>query len=311
MPPPNRRVIAIALGVGVVAGLASIFGWRLWKADKFLGPAVFQGSPLPRPPGLAPEGQATWNGYLTFTNLDRKQVASLLPSGYVLAANSALPAEHPVALIFGDQTDGVNFLVPLAPGKPVPVTFTHRVHYSEVILGVPFVQKAGQPGWHTYIVRMYLDYGVAVIGGARYDYAKQFACLDWTGWEVEIWQQPVVCQPQPPPVLLQRKNLLSGDFRVTSGWRSGPDALANTKNFRQMVDIWTTKLLGRNAAKCSFFDWNLDDAQVARAATTYRFQSPFRPDLKTWPALGDLANVADGAVAVRGLYWGLGAPVPC
>jgi hypothetical protein len=304
----NHKFAVGAFVVVSALGLLGLF-WTIHpNADEFLGTADFEGSPI-HPAGNKPTlAQATYNGVLTFTNLDRALVEALLPKGYQLAKNKSFwqKSKHPVALLFGDQTDAYLF----ALGHATPTNLAARVHYSEMILGIPFVQKAGQPGWHTYIVRMYLDDTAAVLGGAAYGYAKLFACLDWTGSNIRIWRGVLAC----PGTLGLKKELLVGEFGFKGAWLDGDDALTGLKNFQDMNDIWTTRILGRTAldkSVCSYFEWDFSAARVARAVTTYSFESAFRGDMSAWPALGKLDSVAYGAATVRGLRWRLAAPFSC
>ncbi|MFQ5526963.1 MAG: hypothetical protein ACE5GX_11980 [Thermoanaerobaculia bacterium] len=297
-------------GVIVISVIA--LGAAIWwhpKADEFLGPADFSGQPIPPPASSSSVGQTTFNGVLTFTNVDRTMVAKLLPPGYSLAKNLSfwLKTKHPVALLFGDQTDGRQFVA----GQPVPVLPADRVHYSETILAIPFVQKTNDVGWHTYIVRMYLDNQIAVNGGALYGYKKKFTCLDWTGKKVEIWRQSAVC---PPTYLGSKQELLTGDFRFTGVWLDGSAAMSQLANFDDMFAIWTTRILGRTAigtSVCSYFEWDLANARVSRAKTSYELPTPPTSKMTAWPGLGDLDSVKLGAVAVRGLRWRLALPFSC
>lgn len=308
----GRIRVAVLAIAGLAVASAAVGGWFFWwnpQADDFLGNADFEGAPITTSP-ITAGIQSTYNGFLTLTNLDRSMVEALLPSGFVLAANKSfsLQTKHPVLMLWGDQTDGATFLGSVVTPAPA----LDRGHYSEVIFAIPYVQRSGQSGWHTYIVRMYLDNAQAVAGGALYGYNKQMGCLDWRGSIVKAWQAPVVC-PNPNPFL--PRSLLRGDFRYSGTWYDGPNAYSQIANLSDMVGMVNTRILGRSdlgQSICSFFEWNLDEARVAEATTTYRFEAPFRSDMGAWPGLGDLQNVADGAVAVRGVRWRLGpSPVAC
>lgn len=306
------RRVAWAAAAVLAGSLVALVGGHFWwhpQADDFLGNADFEGVPI-RSATISDGIQSTYNGFLIVVNLDRSMVEALLPPGFVLAVNKSfwLKTKHPVLLLWGDQTDGASFSgVTVTPAPPLD-----RAHYSEVILGIPFVQASGRPGWHTYIVRMYLDDAQAVAGGNLYGYAKQIGCLDWRGAIIRAWQTPVVC-PGPNPV--STKRLLKGDFRYHGSWYDGPDADTHIPNLSDMIGMVTTRILGRSefgTSICSFFEWNLDDAQVAKAKTTHTFEAPFRADMGAWPALGSLPNVHEGAVALRGVRWRMGlAPVAC
>jgi hypothetical protein len=246
---------------------------------------------------------------MTFTNIDRDRVAELLPSGFQLAPRKTTrtPNVHPVILLFGDQTDGASVL-PVVPLLPVVPPQPSGVHYSEMILAVPFVRKTGGSGWHTYIIRMYLDNQVAVAAGLAYGYQKEPAWIEWTGDYARIWNS------NP----LDGQDLLEGNFSWGAQWYDGNDALQTIPNFQDMVNIMTTRLLGRTGSGpgsqsiCSHFEWNLDQAKVARAETSYTMKAPFRSGMSAWTGLSPFENVNDGAVVVRGMRWRLATlPIPC
>jgi len=236
---------------------------------------------------------------MTFTNIDRDRVAELLPSGFQLAPRKTTrtPNVHPVILLFGDQTDGASVLTIVHPQPS-------GVHYSEMILAVPFVRKTDQTGWHTYIIRMYLDNQVAVAAGEAFGYQKEPAWVEWTGDYARIWKSS----------LLGGQDLLEGNFSWEAQWYDGNDALQTIPNFQDMVNIMTTRLLGRTGGNsiCSHFEWDLNQAKVARANTSYTMKAPFRSGMSAWPGISPFENVKDGAVIVRGMRWRLATlPIPC
>lgn len=262
---------------------------------EFLREADFEGHPVP-PAGAVTTGglQGTYNGVLTFANVDRTTVSQLLPENFELAPRktSHLPNLHPVVLMFGDPTDGA-FVV-----SPTAIQPT-GIHYSEMILAVPFVQKQNQSGgWHTYIVRMYLDNSAAVAGGIPYGYQKVLASIEWKGRYARVWDTLA-------------GDYLEGDFHWGARWYDGNEALSKIPNFQDMVNIMTTELLGRNGpiSICSHFEWSLDEARVSKAYTSYTMKKAFRADMVAWPGLSPFENVKNGAVVMRGLRWRL-KPVP-
>jgi hypothetical protein len=270
--------------------------WPPWELE-FLGEADFDGQPIPPPGPVTTGGQATYIGVMTFTNINRDRVVELLPSGFQLAPRKTTrtPNVHPVILLFGDQTDGAS-VFPVGPPQP------SGVHYSEMILAVPFVQKTGGSGWHTYIIRMYLDNAGAVVAGEAFGYQKEPAWIEWTGDYARIWKSS----------LLGDQDLLEGNFSWGAQWYDGNDALTTIPNFQDMVNIMTTRLLGRTGGNsiCSHFEWNLDQAKVARAETSYTMKTPFRSGMSAWPGLSPFENVKDGAVVVRGMRWSLATLPP-
>jgi len=266
--------------------------------SNFLGEADFDGQPIDPPSDDDPVtdgGEATYNGFLTFTNIDRNMVEQLLLPGFQLAPRKTThtPNVHPVILLFGDQTDGASVLA--------GTLWPSGIHYSEKIFAVPFVQKSGENGWHTFIIRMYLDNDFAIAGGLVFGYRKRKAWIDWKGDDVRIRD-----------VFLN--DLLEGCFSWGATWHDGNDALASIPNFSDMVSIMSTRLLGHNfnVPICSHWEWNLDKAKVATAETSYNMIAPFTSSMNAWPALSPFNNVTDGAVVVRGLRWRLSRfPIPC
>lgn len=258
---------------------------------EFLREADFEGHAVP-PAGPVTTGglQGTYNGIMTFTNVDRTTVSQLLPTNFELAPRktSHLPNLHPIVLMFGDPTDGAFVTSPTAI-QPT------GIHYSEMILAVPFVQKVGQSGgWHTYIVRMYLDNPAAVAGGIPYGYQKVLASIEWKGRYARVWDTVA-------------GDYLEGDFRWGARWYDGNEALNKIPNFQDMVNIMTTELLGRNGpiSICSHFEWNFDEARVAKAYTSYTMKKPFRANMSAWPGLSPFTGVKNGSVVMRGLRWRL------
>lgn len=289
----NRKYSSWVAGLGLFTTALLFFFWFFWPWFKpeFLGEADFEGHPLP-PPGPVTGGglQGTYNGVMTFSNINRTIVGQLLPPNFELAPRktSKTPNLHPIVLMFGDPTDGA-LVVNSTTIQPT------GIHYSEMILAVPFVQKMGQSGaWHTYIVRMYLDNQAAVNGGIPYAYQKVLANIEWQGRHARIWNNI-------------GNDLLEADFRWGAKWYDGSEAFQKLPNFQDMVNIMTTEILGYNGLIpiCSQFEWNFDRARVAKAYTSYTMKAPFRANMGAWPALSPFDNVKNGAVVLRGVRWRL------
>jgi hypothetical protein len=296
MEMKKLNIAAIVAIVAIAALCAGFFYWP-WGPPEFLGEDDFEGHSVP-PVGPVVAGglQGTYIGTMTFTNIDRSTVANLLPPGFELAprATTNKPDLHPIVLLFGDPTDGA-FVLSATSIQPT------GIHYSEMILAIPFVQKTGQTGaWHTYIVRMYLDHQAAVTGGIPYAYKKVLASIEWTGRYARVWESP-------------GGDLLEGDFRWGAKWYDGNAALLSVPNFQDMVNIMSTEILGHNGIIpiCSQFEWNFDRARVAKAYSTYTMKQPFRVDMGSWPALSPFKNVNNGAVVMRGLRWRLASQIAC
>jgi hypothetical protein len=260
----------------------------------FLGTADFDGAPAPASGPVSLGGQATYLGVMAFSNVDRATVDDLLPCGYRLAKRTTArePDVHPVLLLFGDQTDG-HYLLP----APSP----NGIHYSELILAIPFVQRAGSFAWHNYVVRMYLDHEGATKAGVPYGYQKRLARIEWHGDIARV-------------SALDTTPLFEGTFEWGGPWRDFVDAQANIPNFSDMVAIMRTRVLGHMfLGLCSQWEWDFTDARIAPATTSYDMITPFTVKMKDWPALSPFRSVPDGAVILRGLRWRLGPPpkTPC
>lgn len=283
----GKKQTALKFVVGFTIALLAI-GWKFWPwwFPEFLGENDFEGHVVP-PSGVVSTGgtQGTYNGVIAFSNIDRSHVNQLLPTGFELSPRrtTRTPHLHPIVILFGDVTDG---------SVLISSTATHPtgVHYSEMILAIPFVQKIdGTGGWHTYIVRMYLDDSAAVTGGIPFGYAKVLASVEWTGIHARIWQP-------------YGSEFLESTLRWGARWYDGQEAIDKLGNFEDMVNIMTTEILGENLV-CSQFEWNLDRARVARAKTSHTMKQPFKTGMSTWPGLSPYKNVRRGAVVVRGLRW--------
>ena len=297
------KLYSLALG----AALASLFWWFWplpwpWAPDKFLGPDDFIGSTIPGEP-VSDGNQSTFSGVLMFNNVDKGLVSDLIPSGFELAPRqtSKLPHQHPVILLFGDQTDGAA----VVDGQPVyPIPPINRVHYSEVILLIPFVTKSGSTSgkWHNYVVRMYLDHNLPITGGIFYGYNKVPALINWMGQDAEV-------------SMASGSPLLSGTFKWAGKSYSASAAKTNLTNFGEALGILDTRVLGESVIPgigiCSYWDWNLDKARISRARTSYNIVTPFRQDMASWPALSPFKSDDYSAFVLRGVRWRLGLPVAC
>jgi hypothetical protein len=270
-------------------------------ANAFLGSKDFQGKWLIDTGPVTVGGQSTFTGLLSFTNVPRDLVARELPNGYELAPRrtGGQADKHPVLLCFGDHGDGVLKGIPGFPDKT-------GYHYSEVIAAAPFVRRRGQPGWFTFVLRMYLDSHLAVsLGNRVFGYRKQKGTLLWTGDQAEVWAKPKGAK--------EEKKYLEGELVWGAGWYDGNAALERIPNFAEMQKIMSTRVLGwKTGARklvISRFEWNVSRAKVATAKTSYRMVRPFQTSMSAWPNLSPFENARDGAVVVRGVLWRLGGKV--
>ena len=140
----------------------------------FMRPMDFVGTwqrvKTPAPSG----GMSTFNGRISFVNIDRTIVDDVLPSTWELAKPTTTQSCHPVLVIFGHQTDLQVFGSILTPFVPVDEADPDR-EYSEMMLLVPFVQRpALGDKMHTFVKRMFLnDMQAMTIGNQYYSYAKE------------------------------------------------------------------------------------------------------------------------------------------
>ena len=297
------KFFSVALG----AALASLLWWAWpipwpWGTDKFLGQEDFSGAPANVSP-VVNGYQSTFNGIVTFNNVDLALVSNLLPNGYELSPRltSKLPNKHPVVILFGDQTDGAGVF----NGSSVP-PYSNRIHYSEIVVLVPFVQKSGDPAgkWHNYVARMYLDNTVPITGGLFYGYNKQPAIINWAGEKAHVRK-----------AYFSGSDLLNGEFKWFGNWYSGASARSYLKNFDDGLGILATTILGDqrwlDEVICSHWEWNLDNAKIARASTEFRIESSFRSDMVSWPAYSPFVSEDDSAFYVKGVQWRLANPESC
>ena len=141
---------------------------------------------------------------------------------------------------------------------------------------------------------MYLDNDGAVAAGTAFGYQKKKAWLEWNGDDIRVYSQ-------------FKELLLEGSFEWGSTWYDGESAFAQIPNFRAIVSIMTTRILGQTNGIpiCSHFEWNLGDAKVAEVKGSYSMKRPFREDMNEWPLLSPFYNATGGAVVVRGMRWRL------
>src|SRR4029453_3625044 len=103
-------------------------------------------------------GQAHFNGCIAFSNWQKEEVAAVLPDELELAVNTSAASElHPVAFIFGEQTDGATIFG--------GITFPMGVNYHELAFAIPFVKHRRGPYLHTFVPRMYSSFFPATWAG--------------------------------------------------------------------------------------------------------------------------------------------------
>ena len=234
-------------------------------------------------------GQARFNGCIAFCNWPRKDVEALLPKELELAANtSATDDVHPVAFIFGEQTEGATIFA--------GITFPMGVQYHEFAMAIPFITHRGGQNLHTYIPRMYSSYFPAIWhGNTFYGFAKEMATMWWQG----------------PVFLITAKSdalLLHAAVEATGSWCQGGSC--ELPNFQAMQAIFALPVVGRKSDgtyACSYFGWDFAEAAVRPADACVSI------DASLVDGLGPRRchDVSSGTFEVRGMVWRLSWPSAC
>lgn len=262
----------------------------------FLGSDDFTGCWIPRSSDAVTGGEAIYNGRLVFVNIDMDTVADVLPANLTLAPQTSGMSEvHPALLMFGHQTD-TKWVI---GGITAPV----GQDYQELALVIPFVQVNNKPFWHNYVVRMYLnDDAARILGNLHFGYAKQDATFN------EMSSQITVSAPATPVFTATTTPMGAWQSAMTFGG-------ANYADIKTILDM---PILGKHETGnliCSYFEMDYSNAstEVRAINSQQQFLSPFTTGMASWPALGQLDNVADGAIEVNLLEWRIASPPapPC
>ena len=256
----------------------------------FLDEHCFVGSPSHAERGITASfvGQATFNGCIAFTNWPRPHVERLLPPELRLAANvSSAPSLHPLAFIFGENTDGATIF----GGVTLPL----GVRYFEFALAIPFVQHVSHSPLQVYIPRMYSGYFPATWNGnLHYGFGKETATMYWDG---------------PVFVIMTEAGALLLRAAVDATARWFPGRSCTLPNFAAMQAVFSLPVLGRKSNGTyvrSHFGWGFDDAQVRSADACISIDAPLVAGLPRRRC----EAVAGGTFEVRGLVWRLTGPTP-
>jgi hypothetical protein len=258
--------------------------------DAFLTNAAFAGAVLDvNASSVTFVGQARFNGCITFCNWPRRDVEALLPKELELAANAAATADvHPVAFIFGEQTEGATIFA----GIPFPM----GVRYHEFAMAIPFVKHRRGRYLHSYVPRMYSSYFPAVWhGNTYYGLAKEMATLWWQG----------------PIFLITAKSdtlLLHAAVESTGRWSAGGSC--DLPNFQATRAIFALPVVGRKSDGtyvCSYFGWDFGAATVRPADACVSIDAPLTDGLDPRRC----HDVASGTFEVRDMVWKLSWPSVC
>ena len=263
----------------------------------FLGPRDFAGTYVPKATPATIGGNATYNGNIVFTNLDRTLVEAVLPADLKLAQNSVSPALHPVMYLYG-RPSNTSWIV---AGTPILI----GPNYQELMLVIPFVQERNGTHWHNYVVRMYLDdWNAIVIGNVFFGYAKLWGTSQESGADVTEFDQGGTSK-------FHATILATGPWQPERASRNVAAELrrdtVDSRDAHRRLELVTGQLV------CSYFELDYTNATVAPVQSTHEFVSPFVPGMAGWVALGTLSSVANGAVAVRNVNWRIEQPPapPC
>jgi hypothetical protein len=264
------------------------------------GPDDFVGSYNPRASDAQEGGQATYDGSINVTMLDRNLVEKVLPVDFRLAQRKDGGLMHPVIHLVGHQRN----LMLLVSGTPLPA---FKPDYDEFILLIPFVIRGSGTKKHSFVVRMYLSDPVAVALGTIYEYAKELALLTetgTTGLKTSI----------RTTVLFEL--LFEGAVKLTGAWRTAENASLSLPGWTNLQEIFKMPLVGATVlggfvrTACSYWEWDFTSVEVAPATSRHRFLRPLREGMDDWVRLGPLWSAS--TYAIRGLRWRLATqPPPC
>lgn len=234
-------------------------------------------------------GQADFNGCIAFCNWRKEDVAAVLPVELELAVNTSFAPElHPVAFIFGEQTEGATIFG--------GVTFPMGVNYHEFALAIPFVKHRRGRNLHTFVPRMYSSFFPATwAGNAHYGLAKEMATMRWQG--------PLFVIATPDGTMV-----LHASVEPAGDWAAGPRC--ELPNFAAMQAVFALPVVGRRTDGtyvASYFGWDFSAARVRPARATLSIDTALVEGLAPrW-----CATVASGTFEVQRMIWRLSWPISC
>ena len=251
-------------------------------------------------------GSTDYDGHIVFTSLARTVVDDVLPDDLQLMANTEQPSLHPVALIFGDQTN-------LTWTLPGGFQMTFPGGYNELILFIPFVQKDGTGPMHNYVVRMYLDWLDGVTGGNWFfGYRKELATF--TEAAINLGSATV------DTLKIQRlgADRFQAGMTGIGAWLNDAQAKAALPNYAAMQEIFRMPMLGTKLAPtgeayyvCSYFLFDWQDTSIRPAKVDHAYTGEFTSGMTSWLAAGGLTGQPEGTFAVDDLGWELTSAQKC
>jgi hypothetical protein len=239
--------------------------------------------------GISFAAESTFNGHIAVFHWTREEVTRLLPPDLELAVNPLSgPEVHPVALVFGDQTEGAW----IVGGRRLPLGFA----YQELALAIPFVRRRGGRYLHVHVPRMYSSYFPVVWNGnAQYGLGKRMGRMTIEG--------PFFVLTDGDGTLL-----LHAAVEPRGGWVPGP--ACGWPNFAAVREMIALPFVGRTARgiyTCSYFGWDFAGAQVRPVDCSVSFDAPIVDGLTSrWCYDTDMASFE-----VRGMAWRLTWPMAC
>jgi hypothetical protein len=262
-------------------------------SNALLGPDDFDATWQAKAAPAKSYGQSTYDGTIAFANVDRNVVQSVLPNGLALATSKANLPCHAVLILFGHQAD--LRVVPEEFGEILSAGRGPPMPYTEMMVLVPFVQKAGSGNMHTFVVRMFLNNQTAqFIGNIFYGYAKEPATFADTS--------PDFAAIEPS------ETMPSFTATVLNAGTWTPFNSSTIPNLAQIVKILAMPLVGIRPfmippEQCSYFEFNYDMANVRPVDVDSEYRMPFANGTASWPLLGVIHSAPSRAIQINQVIW--------
>jgi len=247
--------------------------------------------------------QATYDGTLTATLLDRELVQAVLPPQARLAAPKTPSwTRHPVLCLMGRQNDPCALV-----GGQVQTIPTARP-YNELILLIPYTVHVGLERWHSFAARMYLDdIAATAIGDLAYAYSKLLGEFDLTGSSAQVISLGRTVYE------IENDDGDDDGSGAAPVWMADAQARQQLPGYeaaRQVMDMPIIGYSGLYGYVRSFFEWDRSQAEVAATRCVFRFNQACRPGMQPWVALGFLETAPHAAFRVRKVRWRLSTKFP-
>jgi hypothetical protein len=247
------------------------------RLTRRLSAAALTSSPLSRSPLSSVAGRAIFAGGLAIVGIDREFLRLRMPLSTVLAGHDQ--AYQPCLLAFGEQQEGTTFF----GGVSMP----WGVQYHELLVGIPYVRRAGDSTNHLFVLGMTCDFWPAIWNGNfYYGFHKRFAPMRWAN------QAFVVISSDGRPEF--HASLHGTDGRAESTFE-----LIRTIASQPVLGWWNVGGFVRTG-----FDWDFSTASIRPVSLRLSLDAHFRelPD-------GSRLKIMGEAYQVRGMRWRLSWPV--